>query len=163
MSRDLQDLIDGAIEEFKDRIADNPDYYRGGGEPHDDISEIADSSVPVYHSDLLELAIGDNELATSEPEIGPAFDGAPTPVNIIAGNVYEAIEAGLWEYWNENKDEITAERCCLCDKPQFEGDDTCECKCPSCGEDCFDDSTIQEHGMCAECAEEKEQEEEEEE
>ena len=42
------------------------------------IHEIADSSVPVYTSDLLALACADTSLATDEPELGPAFDGSPT-------------------------------------------------------------------------------------
>ena len=70
-------------------------------EPSDVIHEIADGSVPVYTSDLLELASQDNNLATDVPELGPAFDGEPTPVNIIAANVFEAIEQGLWEEWRE--------------------------------------------------------------
>ena len=51
--------------------------------------EIVDGMVPVYNADLLRLALDDLWLATSEPEIGPAFDGRPTAVNIIAANVYE--------------------------------------------------------------------------
>ncbi len=53
--------------------------------------ELADSSVPVYTSDLMRLAAEDTDLATSEPSLGPAFDGRPTPVNIIAANVYERL------------------------------------------------------------------------
>lgn len=68
-------------------------------EPHDVIHEIADGSVPVYTSELLRLAAESNELATATPELGPAFDGSPTPVNIIAANVFEAIETALWEEW----------------------------------------------------------------
>ena len=75
-------------------------------EPHDTIHEIADGCVPVYTSDLMEMAAGNyNDLATTEPELGPAFDGSSTPVNIIAANVFEAIEAALWENIRERQAE----------------------------------------------------------
>lgn len=67
----------------------------------DVIHEIADGSVPVYTSELLALACEDNGLGTEEPEIGPAFDGSPTPTNIIAANVYERITADLFEHFEE--------------------------------------------------------------
>jgi len=69
------------------------------------IFETADSSVPIYTSDLLECASDDLYLATEEPELGPAsgsnFDGSNSPVNIIAANVFEALESDLWDYWRE--------------------------------------------------------------
>ncbi len=64
----------------------------------DIIHEIADGCVPVYTYDILECAMNDNSLATDEPECGPAFDGTPTPVNIIAANIYERITQALWDY-----------------------------------------------------------------
>ena len=65
----------------------------------DIIHEIADGSVPVYHSDLIEVAMSSiGDIATVEPELGPAFDGRPTPTNIIAANIYEALCAAMWEY-----------------------------------------------------------------
>lgn len=71
----------------------------------DIISETADSAVPVYYSELLDLAADNNNLATDEPELGPAsgwaFDGTNCPVNIIAANIYEALTADLWDYWSE--------------------------------------------------------------
>lgn len=95
----LNEIIKDACDELRDcDIADVT-------EPHDIIHEIADGSVSVYYSDLLELASQNNELALSVPELGPAFDGEPTPVNIIAANVFEAIEQGLWEEWREIEEE----------------------------------------------------------
>tara|TARA_R100000808_G_scaffold22392_1_gene48692 strand:+ start:335 stop:706 length:372 start_codon:yes stop_codon:yes gene_type:complete len=58
---------------------------------YDEIHSIADSLTPIYHGELLELACDNNELAITEPELGPAFGGEPTPINIIAANVYEFI------------------------------------------------------------------------
>ncbi|KKK84065.1 hypothetical protein LCGC14_2787120 [marine sediment metagenome] len=101
MSQSLYEIIKLAREELRGRAKDNKDET----EPHDSIHEIADSSVPVYTGDLLQLAADNLELATAKPELGPAFDGSPTPVNIVAANVFEAIEAGLWEEWKEIESE----------------------------------------------------------
>jgi len=84
-----------AREELRGWAKDNPENT----EPHDAIHEIADGSVPVYNHDILALAADDCGLATTEPELGPAFDGTPTPINIIAANIFEAIYDNLWEEW----------------------------------------------------------------
>jgi hypothetical protein len=99
----LTALESDARDELRDRWTNYRDDFAGGCES-DVIHEVADSCVPVYTSQLLELANGDNCLATDEPEIGPAFDGTPTPVNIIAANVYERLTAVLWEEWREIED-----------------------------------------------------------
>ena len=94
---DLQDIINGAVEDLQAWCKDNPD-----SDPTDNgtLHEFADSAVPTYNYDLLQLAADlSNGLALTEPEIGPAFDGTPTPINIIAANVYEAVKAELYEEW----------------------------------------------------------------
>jgi hypothetical protein len=96
----LTDIEKSAREELRDRWENYREDFEGGCES-DVIHEIADSSVPVYTSQLLDLAAEDNCLATDEPELGPAFDGTPTPVNIIAANVYERLTEVLWEAWHE--------------------------------------------------------------
>jgi len=68
---------------------------------HDTIHEIADGLVPVYTSELLNLAAEHLNFAVDEPEAGPAFDGTPTPINIVAANIYEWLTAELWEYASE--------------------------------------------------------------
>lgn len=94
----LDDIIKDAIEELEDWHRHNP-----GIDPDYDgtLHEIADSSVPVYNSHLLDIAAENNDVALREPEIGPAFDGSPTPINIIAANIYELIEYALAERWEE--------------------------------------------------------------
>ena len=104
MSRQLQEIQKDAREELRDRWANYSEEFCQG-EPHDVIHEIADSSVPVYTHDLMTLAAENNSLAVDEPELGPAFDGSPTPVNIIAANVFEAISEALWEEWREMEQE----------------------------------------------------------
>jgi hypothetical protein len=98
---DLYDLVKSACEELQEWIDENP----GDDEPHDRIFEIADSHVPVYNSDIIQCAADNISLAVDEPELGPAFDGSPTPINIIAANIFEYIEAELWEYYNDHKDD----------------------------------------------------------
>jgi len=58
---------------------------------HDIAHEIADGAVPVYYNRIAEVGASDLALILDEPEIGPAFDGSPTPVNIIAANIYERV------------------------------------------------------------------------
>ena len=59
--------------------------------------------------------------------------------------------------WNCNYEfpdpEQEIQLCCLCGKPN-EGDkaeDECDCICPVCGNSCFDDVTIADHGKCRDC------------
>ena len=110
MTTRLIDVIANAKEELEDEVESqfetNDDRLHFLKEPHDRIHEIADGSVPVYTSDLMEMAANDNNLACDEPELGPAFDGSATPVNIIAANVFEAIEDGLWEKAQELHGEV---------------------------------------------------------
>ena len=83
----LYDLARDAKEVFVEEIAKAG--FTTADECSDLLYEIADSHVPVYYSTLLDLAAKHNHLGTDIPEIGPAFDGSPTPTNIIAANVYE--------------------------------------------------------------------------
>ncbi len=102
MTNDLQDIIDGAIGELREWCEVNSDCdptYDGT------LHEFADGSVPVYTGDLMQLAANNIDLVTVTPELGPAFDGEPTPVNIVAANVYEAIINGLHEAWREIEEE----------------------------------------------------------
>ncbi len=97
-------LIDDVREELRDRFEEYPDDFLRN-EPNDVISEIADTNTPLYTWDLMELAAENLNFATDEPELGPAFDGSPTPVNIIAANIYEAIEAECWDEWRLMEDD----------------------------------------------------------
>lgn len=100
----LYEAVKSAIDELKEWIIENPDEY----EPHDVISELADSYVPVYTNQLLEWSMENFELATNIPEIGAAFDGKNTPINLIAANIYEYIESKLWDKWDNGnlRDEL---------------------------------------------------------
>jgi hypothetical protein len=86
----LNDIIKDAIEELKDG-------WKDAQYPEDMVHEIADSSVPVYTYQLAQLAAEDVALFTDEPELGPAFDGSPTPANIVAANIYERVSQELFD------------------------------------------------------------------
>src|SRR4051794_32880363 len=96
----LRTILDDVRAELRDRW----ENYRGefGNDPHDVIHEIADSSVPVYTSDLLELSCDGPSLATDEPEVVGA-DYFGTALAIIVGNVYERISVALFEEWERIK------------------------------------------------------------
>jgi hypothetical protein len=87
-----KDDLDSWIEDNREEFAD--DFYK----IDDTICEIADSATPIYNSTLLEWAAEHPMFALEEPECGPAFDGSPTPINIIAANIFEHIRQELWEY-----------------------------------------------------------------
>ena len=91
----LQDTIKSAREEMREYLEENPDPI------HDDLyrfaHETADTSVPVYTGQVLAMLQDDFRLGTDEPELGPAFDGSPTPANIIAANIYERIYDAVME------------------------------------------------------------------
>tara|TARA_B100000131_G_scaffold320392_1_gene368423 strand:+ start:983 stop:1450 length:468 start_codon:yes stop_codon:yes gene_type:complete len=65
---------------------------------YDIIHSCADENVPLYRGDLIELAKEYPDLMTDEPELGPAFGGEPTPLNLLAANVFEWIVEGLNEW-----------------------------------------------------------------
>ena len=104
----MYDLYKECRQELREQVIE---YRRtiNGDEINDIIWEIADSNTPISIWDILQYAANNIALAVDEPEIGPAFDGSPTPVNIIAANIYEAIEADLWEYWQEELEEKVTE------------------------------------------------------
>lgn len=105
---DLRSILRSAREEFQERWTNYRDDFGARGEYASDvIAEIADSSIPVYTSDLLALACEDNSLVVEAPELGAAFDGSPTPANIIAANVYERVTADLFEAFDEIQKEAT--------------------------------------------------------
>ncbi len=99
----LNELRKSVLEELHDRWANyREEFYQG--DPHEVIHEIADSSVPVYNTGLIELS-GDPEVGHHECELPPAFDGKPTIINIAATAVFELLEEALWVEWQQIKDD----------------------------------------------------------
>jgi len=100
----LHTITKDAKEELRERLDDDPEMTY----PEDVVSEIADGAVPIYTADLMDLAANNIDLAVMEPECGPAFDGSPTPTNIVAANVYELVSNALYqelETWKEEQEE----------------------------------------------------------
>lgn len=101
----LRELLSDSVDELDEHLTYDEEELAAAierDEPHDIIHEVADGQVPIYTYDLMTLAADHIELAVTEPELGPAFDGSPTPVNIIAANVYERITEALWERWQDH-------------------------------------------------------------
>ena len=98
----LFEIIRDAKQELIERFDASEPY------PEDAVHEIADSAVPVYNHDLITLAYNDMNLAVDVPELGPAFNGEPTPCNIIAANVYEAIANELYQLLYELQEQQEA-------------------------------------------------------
>lgn len=112
---------------LREWIEENPK----ADEPHDFISETADSEAPVYNGTLLDYAAESNDIALRAPDIGPAFDGTPTPINIIAANIYELLEEEMWDEWRKwesEKDDLST--CPTCDELVYpwEEDESVECR-----------------------------------
>jgi len=95
----MYDFIKDHIENYNDESEDWSDTmeYIINLECEDEIHEIADGCCPVYTGEILSCALEDLNLATEESEIGPAFDGKHTAVNIIVANIYEKICNYLYE------------------------------------------------------------------
>ncbi len=101
----LYELEREAIAELRAWREDNP----GEVDVADVIFAIADGAVPVMTHTLLQLAADNLHLAVTEPELGPAngsnFDGTNCPVNWVAANIFEHLEARLWEEWTRIQEE----------------------------------------------------------
>lgn len=131
MGQSLSDLLDDARKELREYWEENPKET----EPHDRIHEIADGSVPVYTYDILQLAADNIDLATNEPELGPAFDGSPTPVNIIAANIFERIEEACWDEWRRLEAEAEdAPDCAICYDKVYDHQPSVTCQHGGCDE-----------------------------
>ena len=71
-------------EEVKEQVAEAFKEGLSEDDMADRITEIVDAEVPIYTSDLLDIAKSSLGLATEEPEVY-GFDGKHTTVNAIAG------------------------------------------------------------------------------
>lgn len=69
-------------------LEDNKEEILDDKHPEDRLSEYVDGEIPVYNSEILELAMDNLWFAVEEPEI-LGFDGKNTAINAIVGNVYQ--------------------------------------------------------------------------
>jgi hypothetical protein len=97
----IEEIKATALEELEERFKAEPDI---------EISELADSSVPVYTHELITIAQNSTDVMYHENELGPAFDGTPTIPNIIATAIYEIVQETLYEKLYELQQEYEAEQ-----------------------------------------------------
>ena len=90
----LEDAGDALTTEIDRILIDDPESDLSR-ECQDLVHEIADDSVPIYYYEQIECARDNMDLATTVPELGPAFGGEPTACNIIAANIYEKLVSHL--------------------------------------------------------------------
>ena len=101
MSTNFEQIKEIALEELSERFKAEPDMTY----PEDMVSEIADSSVPIYTNELAEVAQSSMEVLQHQNELPPAFDGSPTVSNLIATAIYELVQEALYERLNELQQE----------------------------------------------------------
>jgi len=93
MSITIEQIKSDALEELEDRFKAEPDMAY----PEDMVSEISDSSVPVYTFELAQIAQSSMDVMLHDNELPPAFDGTPTVTNLIATAIYELVQEVLYE------------------------------------------------------------------
>jgi len=103
VKKDTEQAFREYLEEYvatddRPKFLDEPDY---DGTLH----EYADGGVPTYTADLLSVVASDSDLWSRESELGPAYDGTPTLVNLAAGIVYEALTEHLYSVVETMKEE----------------------------------------------------------
>ncbi|MHA1979118.1 MAG: hypothetical protein ACW98I_19595 [Candidatus Hodarchaeales archaeon] len=94
MSRLLE--LEGIV---KDQIKEE---YKNHMDESEMIHSIVDSSIPAYHSDVINIASDNIDFYLTEPEIW-AYDGKHTPLNGIVGNLFAHLETIAYKYLEELK------------------------------------------------------------
>ena len=97
----LHDLEQSAWEDFKSSFHEG-EWDTDDDEAYDIISEIADRRVPVYTSEILEVAMSDLWLVCGSPEIYNS-NCKFTPLELITSNIYEHLQSRLLERYHKNK------------------------------------------------------------
>ena len=98
----IHELVEWAKEELRTRIEAGD--CNNENSLSDSVSEIAESFVPVYTREILEVASSNYHLVSCEPDVWPAFWIA-SPLNYLISNIYEYISEELYkryiEYYTE--------------------------------------------------------------
>lgn len=98
----IHELVKWAKEELKTRIEEGD--CNDENSVSDSISEIAESFVPVYTREILEVALSNFNFVSYESELWPAF-WTSSPLNHIISNIYEYLSEELYERYNEYQTE----------------------------------------------------------
>ena len=101
LKKDIRDSVRDEVKSFlEDNLDCDADCVQDKIDYSGAITELVDGSVPTYSAEIMEVA-GDSEVYQHENELGPAFDGSPTPINILATSIYEILQE---EAWSEIRD-----------------------------------------------------------
>ena len=90
---DARGIVDEYIKQHK--VKDRDEIY-GAIDDDGSVTEMVDSSVPIYNAELMELA-SITEVYHHDNELPPAFDGENTPINTVATAIYEILMAEAWK------------------------------------------------------------------
>jgi hypothetical protein len=94
---EMDRIIGEAQSELRERWTNYRDEFEPYG-PNDVIHEIADSSVPVYTGDRIDVFASDYSLASRDLELaGPDM----SIIDLMGIAIYEAISEALWDTWRE--------------------------------------------------------------
>jgi len=100
MNKDKQcniiDLKASLIEELEDR----KEEILEAEHTEDVVYEIVESYIPIYHAELLELAMSDLWFATAQPDME-----YETPIDGIRWNVYETLTQEVAHEWMANNED----------------------------------------------------------
>ena len=103
MPKTLYELEQGALEEFQSKFFEG-EWDTDDDEASDIISEIADSRIPIFTYQVLEVAISDLWLAYDSPEIY-GWSCKISPLQLIQANIYEHLQSKLFEWYYKNKND----------------------------------------------------------
>ena len=142
-TRDLEDCIKDAKESLVENLDGQENYLRRHGADNivsESIHECADSDVPTYTVDIIDVFRSDSGLWYATPDSG--MEGCESVTAAMSLLIYEAISAGLYEYANELEgDDLVCEAdgCGKEDDHDISADDGAACK-EHCGgaEECDD-------------------------
>jgi hypothetical protein len=101
MARTFDNILADARQELREAWENDRDsFYQG--EPHDVIHEIADSSVPIYYSDIFAVLADLPGYELSDPGIA---EGVTDLSKLAQIHIYDAVSMDLFESWEEIKRE----------------------------------------------------------
>ena len=142
-TRDLEDCITDAKESLVENLEGQENYLRRHGADNtvsESIHECADSAVPVYTADIIDVFRSDSGLWYETPDSG--FEGCESIMAAMTMMIYEAITAALYEYANELEDDelvCEADGCDEEDDHDVSADDAVLCKAHCGGLETCDD------------------------
>jgi hypothetical protein len=163
---------DSLLDDLKDDIDSKIGDIYNDRYPDDRLSEIVDSNVPIYYSDMIEVLETNMDLGHRESQI---CDSYPTVFDLLSSLIFEALSEEVSGIYDEVLEEHEVE-CAECGDTHYDFDDEwdeetgkcTECKnkrkCPVCGEefDVDDYCWNEEKGKCEDCIDEENEREEEE-